>query len=565
MKKRYLTVGGVAGAASVAARLRRLDEEADIMMFERGEHVSFSNCSLPYYLSGDVQDAMDLVLMDPELFMTRYRIDARTKHEVLSIDRENKSIRVKNLVTGEEKDEKYDVLFLSPGARPIMPQSIQGIHMPHVFSVRDVQDITRLKSYIDTHNVQDIAVVGGGFIGIEVMESLHKAGKNVSVVEMANQVMMPFDEDMAQLLHKEIIDNGVHLILKDGIQSIQQDHITLASGRVVKAQAVVMSIGVAPETQLAKEAGLQIGVSGGIQVNHHYQTSDPNIYALGDAIEVSHFVTGKPTRLTLAGPAQRQARDAADHVMGREVRNTGVIGSSVVRCFNLNAASTGLNEKQLQKEGMPYEVAFVVAYDKVSIIPDANPVFFKLIYAYPSGKLLGAQAIGKGNVDKRIDVVAALIKMNGTLEDLKDMELCYSPLFGTAKDVVNHAALSGLNLLNGEYKQVLMTQVRPLWEQGAYFVDAREGYEFEGGHIKGAVNIPLSEFRHRLDEIPKDKDVYIYCRSGQRSYNMVRALEHLGFNRVYNVAGSMLATSLHEYYWDSVLNREPIVTDYVFP
>lgn len=564
MKKRYLIVGGVAGGASVAARLRRLDEHAEIIMFERGEHVSFSNCALPYYLSGDVEDAMDLVLMDPELFMTRYRIDARIRHEVLSIDKEHKNIRVKNLNTGEETDEGYDTLFLSPGARPIMPCSIQGIDLPHVFSVRDVQDIVKLKNYIDTPDVKDVAVVGGGFIGIEVMESLHQAGKKVSVVEMASQVMMPFDEDMAQLLHKEITDHGVELILKDGIQSIYEDHITLASGRKVVAQAVVMSIGVSPETQLAKEAGLTIGVTGGIQVNHHYQTSDPSIYAVGDAIEVSHFMTGKPTRLTLAGPAQRQARDAADHVLGREVRNTGVIGSSVVRCFDLNGASTGLNEKQLQKESIPYNVAFVVPYDKVSLMPDANLVFFKLIYGTPSGKLLGAQAIGKGNVDKRIDVVAALIKMGGTLDDLKDMELCYSPLFGTAKDVVNHAALSALNLLNGEYRQVLVAQVRPLWEQGAFFVDAREKYEYARGHIKGAVNIPLSEFRDRLDEIPRDQDVYVYCRSGQRSYNMVRALQHLGFNRVYNVAGSILAVSLHEYYWDKTLNREPIVTKYVF-
>ncbi len=565
MNKRFVTVGGVAGAASVAARLRRLDEEAIITMYEKGEHVSFSNCSLPYYLSGDIQDAMDLVLMDPDLFMSRYNIEAKTNHEVLSINRKDKTVRVKNLLSGMETDEPYDKLFLSPGAKPVMPRVIEGIHLPHVFSVRNVGDIVAIKEYITENVIQDIAVIGGGFIGIEMMESLHKAGKQVTVVEMADQVMMPFDLDMAQFLHKEIMDNGVDLILGDGIRSIHPDHVVLASGKQVKAGAVIMSIGVSPEILLAKEAGLEIGETGGIKVNHHYQTSDPDIYAMGDAVEVTSFITGKPTRLTLAGPAQKQARDAADHVMGREVRQDGVIGSSVVRCFELNAASTGMNEKQLKKENIPYQVSFVVAYDKVSLMPDAHPMFFKLLYANPSGKLLGAQAIGQGNVDKRIDVVAAMIKMHGSLSDLKGLELSYSPLFGTAKDVVNHAALNGLNLLNGEYQQVLMEDVRLLWEEGAFFLDVREEWEYSQGHIKGALNIPLSGFRARLDEIPTDQKVYIYCRSGQRSYNMVRAMNNLGYRNVYNVAGSMLAVSLHEYYWDKKLEREPIVTGYVFP
>lgn len=564
MSKRVLVVGGVAGGASTAARVRRLDEFAEIVMFEKGPFVSFSNCALPFHLSGIVEEADNLVLMTPEVFHKQYNITAKVNHEVIEIKPDKKQVVVKNTVTGELTEETYDELMLSPGANPILPSSIKGIGSDHVFTVRNVPDIDGIHRYINDHNIKDVAVVGAGFIGIEVAENLREAGKNVTIIEASNQVMAPFDHDMAQILHKEIIDNGVDLVLSDGVKEIFGDHVVLASGRKVVAKAVIMAIGVTPEVELAKQAGLEIGVTGGIKVNHHYQTSAPHVYAVGDAIEVTHFITQKPTRLTLAGPAQRQARAAADHMYGRTYRNTGVIGSSVIQCFNMNAASTGLNEKDCQKEGIAYQTAYVIPKDKVGLMPNARPLFFKLIFADPSGQLLGAQAMGEGNVDKRVDIIASLIMKHGNLEDLKELELSYSPLFGTAKDVVNMAALVGLNVLNGEYKQVPVTEIRELQESDAFIIDAREAWEFEEGHIKGAVNIPFSEFRNRLDEIPKDEPVYVHCLSSQRSYNMVKALNMRGFDNAYNLMGSFLGLSMYEYFTDKTEGREPIVTNYRF-
>ncbi|MDT2745638.1 FAD-dependent oxidoreductase [Vagococcus fluvialis] len=564
MSKRVLVVGGVAGGASTAARVRRLDEFAEIVMFEKGPFVSFSNCALPFHLSGIVEEADNLVLMTPEVFHKQYNITAKVNHEVIEIKPDKKQVVVKNTVTGELTEETYDELMLSPGANPILPSSIKGIGSDHVFTVRNVPDIDGIHRYINDHNIKDVAVVGAGFIGIEVAENLREAGKNVTIIEASNQVMAPFDHDMVQILHKEIIDNGVDLVLSDGVKEIFGDHVVLASGRKVVAKAVIMAIGVTPEVELAKQAGLEIGVTGGIKVNHHYQTSAPHVYAVGDAIEVTHFITQKPTRLTLAGPAQRQARAAADHMYGRTYRNTGVIGSSVIQCFNMNAASTGLNEKDCQKEGIAYQTAYVIPKDKVGLMPNARPLFFKLIFADPSGQLLGAQAMGEGNVDKRIDIIASLIMKHGNLEDLKELELSYSPLFGTAKDVVNMAALVGLNVLNGEYKQVPVTEIRELQESDAFIIDAREAWEFEEGHIKGAVNIPFSEFRNRLDEIPKDEPVYVHCLSSQRSYNMVKALNMRGFDNAYNLMGSFLGLSMYEYFTDKTEGREPIVTNYRF-
>lgn len=564
MSKRVLVVGGVAGGASTAARVRRLDEFAEIVMFEKGPFVSFSNCALPFHLSGIVEEADNLVLMTPEVFHKQYNITAKVNNEVIEIKPDKKQVVVKNTVTGELTEETYDELMLSPGANPILPSSIKGIGSDHVFTVRNVPDIDGIHRYMNDHNIKDVAVVGAGFIGIEVAENLREAGKNVTIIEASNQVMAPFDHDMAQILHKEIIDNGVDLVLSDGVKEIFGNHVVLASGRKVIAKAVIMAIGVTPEVELAKQAGLEIGVTGGIKVNHHYQTSAPHVYAVGDAIEVTHFITQKPTRLTLAGPAQRQARAAADHMYGRTYRNTGVIGSSVIQCFNMNAASTGLNEKDCQKEGIAYQTAYVIPKDKVGLMPNARPLFFKLIFADPSGQLLGAQAMGEGNVDKRIDIIASLIMKHGNLEDLKELELSYSPLFGTAKDVVNMAALVGLNVLNGEYKQVPVTEIRELQESDAFIIDAREAWEFEEGHIKGAVNIPFSEFRNRLDEIPKDEPVYVHCLSSQRSYNMVKALNMRGFDNAYNLMGSFLGLSMYEYFTDKTEGREPIVTNYRF-
>ena len=564
MGKKVLIVGGVAGGASVAARVRRLDEFAQIVMFEKGPYVSFSNCSIPFHISGEVKNSKSLVMMSPEQFDKQYNIDARVHNEVVAIDKANKTVSVKNHRTGETYEESYDVLFLAPGANAIRPQSIAGVNDEHVFVMKTVPDVEALLEYTQNNDVQDVAVVGGGFIGLEVAENLKIAGYNVTLVEAQDQVMTPLDYDMAQLVHREMMANGVDLILKDSVQAIEKDHLVLSSGRQVKAQAVVMAIGVRPDNSLAKDAGLELGINGAIKVNHHYQTSDRFIYAVGDAIETTDFFTGAKTQLTLAGPAQRQARAAADHVYGRNYVNTGVIGSSSVRIFNLNIANTGLNEKQCQAKGIAYDFSFIIPKDKVSLMPDANNIFFKLIFAYPSGKILGAQAIGKGNVDKRIDVIATAITFNGNLENLKELELSYSPHFSTAKDVVNHGALVGLNILNGDFKKVPVTKVRELVESSAFILDAREEREFAVSHVKTAVNIPLSQFRGRLDEIPKDQPVYVHCRSSQRSYNMVRALMQHGFDNVYNIDGSFLGICEYEYFNDVTLNRDPIVTDYNF-
>ncbi len=562
---RYVIVGGVTGGASTAARIRRLDESAQIDIYERGKHVSFSNCALPYYLSGVVARSDSLVLVSPEKFKAQYNIDVHVETEVLSVDRAEKKVSVKALTTGDISEVSYDYLVLSPGARPILPGSINGIERDNVFTVRNVTDIVSIKQYIEDHRCEDIAVVGGGFIGIELVENFIRWGKRVTLVESADQVMAPFDYDMAQILHKELIDNDVNLILQDGLTDICSSCIKLSSGKTIKCDAVIMAIGVAPETQLAKNCGLDIGKTGGILVDHNYQTSDPFIFAVGDAIEVYNRLEENPSRLALAGPAQRQARALADHLYGIHHNNKGVIGSSIVRVFGKNAACTGLNEKALKRLGrLNYDIAYVIPSDKVGLMPGSSPLFFKLIFEKPTGRILGAQAIGSGAVDKRIDVIATAITFGGTLEDIKELELAYAPLFGTAKDAVNHAALVGLNVLYGRVRQVPVTEVRRLVESNAFIVDVREVPEYQAGHLITAVNIPLSELRKRTDEIPKDRPVYLHCRSSQRSYNACRALIGLGFDNVFNISGSYLGICMYEYFNDQSTGRAPIVTKYNF-
>ncbi|MCB7318018.1 FAD-dependent oxidoreductase [Lacrimispora sp. 210928-DFI.3.58] len=564
MGKRVLVVGGVAGGASAAARIRRLDAEASITIFERGEHVSFSNCSLPYYLSRTVEDKDYLVLMTPEGFKASYDIDVRINNEVCSIDRAGKKVRVRDLATGREYEESYDELVLSPGSSPIRPRSIEGVSLPHVFTVRNVNDIVKLDQYVNLKDSRDVVVVGGGFIGLEVAENLKEAGKHVSVVEAADQVMAPFDYDFSQILHKELSDHGVDLFLGDGVKAITEDKVILSSEKELPADVVVLAIGVLPETGLAKDAGLEIGETGAIKVTPDFCTSDPHIYAVGDAIEVYQSLTHKPVKLPLAGPALRQARTAADAMYGMRGTNKGVIGSCAVRVFGLNAAATGLNEKTAKANHIPCDSVYTMAMDKVGLMPGSSPIHFKLVFEVPTGRILGAQAIGKGNVDKRIDVIATLIAMNGTLEDLKELELCYSPVFGTARDVVNLAALVGLNVLHGVFKQVHVSEVRGLVESGACIIDVRTPEEFEMGHLVGAVNIPLGQIRQRTSEIPKDRPVYLHCRTSQRSYNAIMALKGCGFDNIFNISGSFLGISCYEYFTDMTTGRDKILTEYNF-
>lgn len=561
--KKVVIVGGVAGGASAAARIRRLDESAEIIMFEKGPHVSFSNCALPFHLSGIVEDHERLIMMTPQSFAAKHNIDARVNSEVISIDRDKKTIRVLSTDTHESYEESYDVLILSPGASPIIP-NLPGNHYEHIFTVRNVVDIQRLQEAIREQNPTSIAVIGRGFIGVEVAENLRLAGKIVSLVEFAPQILTPFDEDMVQILHKEMIDHGIRLITNDGLKEITEKNILLHSGLSIDADLVVMAIGVRPETSLAIQAGLKIGETGAIKVNQYFQTSDPSIYAVGDAIEVYHRLLHRPTRLALGGPAQRQARAAADHIYNIPTATKGVIGSSSIQVFDYAAAATGLTEKSAKQAGFDVDAVYIIAPDKVGLMPSSNPLHFKLVYERPTGIILGAQAIGKGNADKRIDVIATLITMNGTIDDLNQLELAYSPMFSTAKDVVNLAALVATNLQAGRFQQVRVNEVRALVESNAFIVDVREQNEVKNGILKGSVNIPLSELRERMNEIPRDVPVYVHCRSGQRSYNAVMALQNSGYHKVYNISGSFLGISLYEYYHDKLLDREPIVTMYNF-
>lgn len=562
MGKKIIVVGGVAGGASVAARVRRLDEDAEITMFEKGPDVSFSNCALPYHLSGTIENADDIVLMSPEQFKKQYNINAVTNTEVIDVSAENRTVQIRDLVTKSIKTYNYDELFLSPGAVPKMPSDIKGIDNDNVFSVRNVVDIRKIQGYIEEHDVQNITVVGAGFIGLEVTENLIKAGKDVTLVGSSKHVLRNMDDDLAQIIHKQLMEHGVRLLLNHKVVEFTDDEVIFDSGENVPTEMVIMAVGVKPEVSLAKKIGVKLGETGAIAVNQNYQTNLPHVYAVGDAIEVVNMLTRKKERLDLAFPAQIEARDAVNHAYGRLVHQHGVIGSQVIGVFGLNAASTGLSEEQCQKNGIEYRVAMVAPKDKVALMPDVHPIFLKLVFSYPTGEILGAQAVGLSQVDKQIDVIATMITMHGYVEDLQNLELCYQPMFSTAKNAVNMAGLVATNILNDEYKQISLTKVRDLVDDGAFIIDAREPDEFAEGHIKGALNIPLSQFRDRLDEIPRNKPVYIHCLTSQRSYNMVRALNNLGYTNIYNIVGSFSGLSEYEYFRDIHNDREPIVTGY---
>jgi NADPH-dependent 2,4-dienoyl-CoA reductase/sulfur reductase-like enzyme/rhodanese-related sulfurtransferase len=565
MGRKILIVGGVAGGASTATKLRRNSEADRIIMFEKGMHVSFSNCALPYYLSGVVKQAGHLILMNPQRFLAQYNIEARLRHEVLSIDRKNRKVAVRNHLTGEVYEETYDKLVLAPGATPIM-EDIPGLTEANVFTVRNVVDVERLKRFVYQQDIKDIAVIGGGFIGIETAENLRLAGYNVTVIIASRQILNTYDYDLVQIFHKELYDQGVNLLIGEKVDRYENDRLYLKSGKVIEAGAVVMAKGVVPDIRLAKEAGLAIGATGAIKVDQNYQTSDENIYAVGDAIEVYNAQTHSMMKLAQAGPAVKGARAVADNINQKRTVNKGYIGTSAIKLFDYNGAATGLSEGQIKAKKLPvnYDKVLLILPDKVGLMPGAAPMHLKLLFEVPTGKILGAQAIGKGDVTKRIDVIATVIKFCGTVEDLKDLELCYAPPFSTAKDVVNYAGYVGSNLLAKEFKQIHVDQVRGLVENNAFLMDIREKPEFERGHIKSAVNIPLSELRDRLQEIPGDRPVYVYCRTGQRSYNAVLALQNSGFANVYNITGGFLGLSFYEYFNDQTTGREPIVTGYNF-
>ena len=563
--KKILIIGGVAGGASTAARLRRHSEEDRIIMFEKGPNVSFSNCGLPYHLSGMISEVEKLVLMSPQKFLAQYNIEARVNNEVIEIDRENKEVVVKDTVTKKIYRESYDKLVLSMGAKPIVPK-FEGLDSVNVFTIRNVVDINRLNLFVKERKDKKITVIGGGFIGIEAAENLREAGYEVTLIEAADQILKIFDYDMVQRLQKEMYDKGVELIVGDKVEKFKKNCVVLESGKVIISEVVVLAIGVAPDTELAVKAGIELGKTGAVKTDNNYMTNDRDIYAVGDMIEVYSPLFNDYFKLSLAGPAQKQARAVADHINGRVVDNRGYIGSSVIKVFDFNGASTGLTESLIKARGMSlnYETIEIIPSDKVGLMPNANPMYFKLIFEVPTGRVLGAQAIGKGNLDKRIDVIASVIKFGGTIEDLKDLELCYAPPFGTAKDVVNFGGYVASNVLERRFKQEHFSKVRELLEAGECIIDIREKNEYAEGHLKGVPNIPLSELRERVNEIPKDRTVYLQCRSGQRSYNACLLLQNLGYTNVVNVTGGILGISMYEYFNDKTQNREPIVTKYFF-
>ena len=528
-----------------------MDEFAQIKKKKKGPHVSFSNCSLPYYLGGHVEPAEKLILMTPDKFDKQFNVDARTNSEVIAIDRTNKCVTVRNHVTAEEYQESYDKLIIAVGAKPIVPP-FNGLATIEHFTLRNVVDVERIHNILfnPTKPVKNISVIGAGFIGIEVAENLREKGFNVTVIEMGNQIMKPFDFEMAKFLEKELLDHGINLLLSEKVVGFESDKVLLESGKQVATDVAILALGVSPDTGFLKETGLEIAKSGHIIVNDNYQTSDDDIYAAGDAILVNNALTGQQFNLALAGPANKQARFIADHIYGKEIINKGYIASSIIKLFNYTGASTGINESWIKfhKLAIDYSIAYVVPVDRVSIMPNAKPIFIKIIYDTNNGKLLGAQAIGQGLVDKRMDVFAVAIKAGMTVEDLQDLELCYAPPFATGKDAVNQAGYVASNLWKGDFKQVLFTEVDNLIANNAQIIDVRNPAETQNGMLNKAKNIPLPELRSRLSEIDKTKPVYVHCRTGQRSYNAALLLQQHGYD-VYNIAGSYIMMS---YYYDTL-------------
>jgi NADPH-dependent 2,4-dienoyl-CoA reductase/sulfur reductase-like enzyme/peroxiredoxin family protein/rhodanese-related sulfurtransferase/TusA-related sulfurtransferase len=532
-------IGGVAGGASTAARLRRMDESAEILMLERGPYVSFANCGLPYHIGEVIQDREKLLVVTPQDLKALLNIDARVNNEVVRINRREKTITVRDVETGRTYDENYDKLVLSPGAGPIVPP-LPGVDLPGVFTLRNLPDMDKIKAFVDLKKPTRAVVVGGGFIGLEIAENLHHRGVQVTLIELLNQVMAPIDYEMAALVHQHLTFKKIRLALGDGLKSIAHGDagwlkVELSSGRTVDAEMLVLSIGVRPESQLAKDAGLELGMRGTIATNEHMQTSDPDIYAVGDACEVTHRITGEPTNLALAGPASRQGRVAADHISGRQASFKGVIGTSVVKVFDLTVASVGLNAKSLQAAGTPFSNVIIHVSNHAGYYPGASPMTLKLLYN-EEGKILGAQGVGLEGVDKRIDVIATAIHGGLTVYDLEELELAYAPPFGSSRDPINILGFTASNILRGDAHVMTWDQVDRLDRDKTTILDVRLPEELALGMINGALHIPLQQLRGHLNEIPKDRPVLVYCQTGQRSYFATRALNQLGFE-AYNLTG----------------------------
>lgn len=538
---RYLIVGGVAGGATVAARLRRLDEKAEITIFEKGEYISYANCGLPYYIGNVIPERDQLFVQTVEGITSRYDIDIRIRTEVLSINREEKSILVKNLSNGEVVKEHYDKLILSPGAEPLKPP-VPGIESNKIFTLRNVPDTDKIKNYIKNNSIRSAIVVGGGFIGLEMAENLRHLGIKTDLVEMAPQVMAQLDYSMASIVHLELEAKGVKLHLGESVEEFRESgsyiEAVLKGGKGIFADMVIWSIGVKPDTVLARESGLELGRTGGIKVNEYLQTSDKDIYALGDAVEVLNLVSGNASLIPLAGPANKMGRIAADNiVLGNTSKYTGSIGTGIAKVFDLTVASAGLSGKALERDGIPHIDSFTHSASHAGYYPNALPLSIKIAFSPGDGRLLGAQVVGFEGVDKRIEMFASVIKSGGTIYDLMELEHAYAPPFSSAKDPVNMSGFVADNILKGRVKIASWREIERLNSETDILIDVRTAEENKVATIPGSVNIPLDELRFRLDEIPDNKRIIVYCAVGMRGYLASRILMQNGFENVFNLSG----------------------------
>ncbi len=553
MTKKLLIVGGVAGGASTAARYRRLNEFAEITILERGPYVSFANCGLPYYVGGVIEDKENLELVTPQVFLERFNIDVRINNEAISIDRVTKTVKVKNLEDDNEFNLEYDTLVLSPGAEPIKPP-FKGMDNIPVFTLRTIPDTLQIVEYIETNKPKRATIIGGGFIGLEMAENLHAKGIEITIIELMDQVMVTLDREMAQYVHYELYRNDVELVLGDGVNSFEKDEsgqvfVITQSGRKVSTDIVVLAIGVRPESKLAKECGLELGERGHIVVNKFMQTSDPHIYAVGDVVQVSNYITQEKIAVPLAGPANKQGRIAANNIAGETEEYEGVLAAAVVKVFDLTVAQVGLNEKMLKNMNIEYEKVYLHPMNHSGYYPGGNKLAPKLLFDKKNGKILGAQVLGGDGAEKRIDVISTVIHFGGTVFDLEKLELTYAPPFGSARDPVNMAGHIAANMVKGKMKPYHWHDVDDLVEKGSFLIDVRRDDEFEIITIKGAIHISEFEMRQRLDELPKDKPIYAFCQEGFRAYISQMNLLQRNFD-VQNLIGGIktyiIATATQE-------------------
>lgn len=548
-----IIIGGVAGGASAAARLRRLDETCEIVILERGDFISFANCGLPYYIGGAITDKNDLTLQTPESFRKRFNIDVRIKNEAVKISPEEKTVTVKNLKSGEIYTESYDNLILSPGAEPIKP-NIEGIDSNTVFTLRNIPDTLKIKEYIEKSNPKSAVVIGGGYIGVEMAENLKEAGLDVSVVELADHLIAPLDFDMAADVHRYIKSKGIKLYLNNGVKAIDDNTVILQNG-TIDAEMIIMSVGVRPETSLAKDCGIEVNRRGSIIVDRHMKTNIQNIYAVGDAVETEDFITKSPAFIPLAGPANKQGRIAADNICGIGSEYTGTQGSAVLKLFDMTVATTGINEKSAATAGINYDKTYIYSGSHASYYPGASNMSIKALWDKKTLKIIGAQIVGFDGVDKRMDVLASSIRFGAKITDLANLELCYAPPFGSAKDPVNMLGFVAENIITGKMKQFFWNDVEKLPRDGSVtLLDVRTVTEVRRGKIDGFINIPLDSLRERINEIPKDKPVYLHCHSGLRSYIALCILKGNGYD-CFNLAGGWRL-------YESVIN-EKTVPEYI--